>query len=120
MGHETIGRPAPEVEEFDPSIIERFGLGPEEANTIVSYGNYTGTLAAMLNDERCPVGNVIADAYQTEGIAGVETKFAALSMMSSDFAVSIGDKTRGFHEGTVSRDELAALHQPPGEPDFLV
>jgi len=123
MGHETSRPSAPELEQqtqFDPSMIERFGLGPEEANTVVSYGNYTGTLATMLNDERCPVGNVIADAYQQEGIAGVETKFTALSMMSNEFSVPISAQTRGFHEGTISRDELVAPVKPPGDPDFLV
>jgi hypothetical protein len=123
MGHETSRPSAHELEEqaqFDPSMIERFGLGPEEANSVVSYGNYTGTLATMLNDERCPVGNIVADADQQEGIAGVETKFAALSMMSSEFSVPISAKTRSYHDGAISRDELVTQDKSPGEPDFLV
>jgi hypothetical protein len=123
MGHETSRPSAHELEQqpqFDPSMIERFGLGPEEANSVVSYGNYTGTLAAMLNDERCPVGNIVAEAYQQEGIVGVETKFAALSMMSNEFSVPISAKTRSYHEGTISRDELVVQDKSPGGPDFLV
>ena len=86
----------------------------------MSYGHYTGTLASMLTDERCPVGNVVAQAYEEKGLAGVEEKFMALSMMSNDFSVNISEKTRAFHEGVVSRDELVTHDQPPGEPDFLV
>lgn len=123
MGHEHFAQPSDELDSqhapFDPTIIERFGLGPEEVNTVVSYGHYTGTLASVLTDERCPVGSIVAAAYQEKGLAGVEEKFAALSMMSSDFMVEISDKTRGYHDGSVSRDELVASAELPGEPDFL-
>lgn len=105
--------------QFDPSLVDRFGLGPEEAATIISYGKYTGTLGAMLTDERCPVGNVIESAYEKDGISGVEAQFGALSVMASDFSVTISARTRGFHEGSISRDELVVQPQNPEVPDFL-
>ncbi len=57
---------------------ERFGIGVEEAMQQVTFGGYTGTVAQMLGDARCPVGGMISTAYEEKGLEGVSEKFKTL------------------------------------------
>ena len=101
-------------------LLETYGLGPQEMDQTVSFGNYTGTVAAMFTDERCPVGKMVADTYRAEGIDGVERKISGLQGLDGSFALTISEDTKSFHEGAVKRDEL--LKKPEltkEEPDFL-
>lgn len=91
MIHET---PAPPIFNQDGSInegvlIDRYGLGMAEATQQVKFGDYTGTVAEMLNDARCPVGGKIRDAYKGTGIDGVIEQFEALNIMVRDFKIEI-------------------------------
>jgi hypothetical protein len=70
-------------------ISENFGLGVEEAFQTVSFGNYTGTVAQMLADEKCPVGAMVSGAYKEKGLDGVSEQFKTLSQMDSRFSVQI-------------------------------
>lgn len=68
---------------LDEAFIEReFGLGVEEANQIVRYKNYEGTLAQVLNDKDCPVRAMLRDAYEQNGIDGVNAAFGAINTLS--------------------------------------
>jgi hypothetical protein len=108
------------VIDFD-HILDTYGLGPQEASATITFGNYTGTVAAMLLDERCPVGGVVAGAFAAEGIAGVDTKLGALKTLYGDFDLRVSDETRSYHEGVTERSDLltkATQHEEP--PGFLV
>jgi hypothetical protein len=83
-------------EEF---LSENFGLGAQEAMQPVAFGNYTGTVAQMLADEKCPVGAMVGQAYQEQGIAGVTEKFKTLGQMDSRFSVEIT-------QATLAREDL--------------
>lgn len=99
-------------------FLDKYGLGPEEVNSPIQFGGYEGTVAEMLEDGRCPVGNALAEGYRSGGIEGVATKIAGLQMVFGEFTIPISDKTRSFHEGTTDRESLLA--ENPGEsPDFL-
>jgi hypothetical protein len=77
----------------EESLSDRFGIGAEEALQQVSFGTYTGTVAQMLDDERCPVGSMVGTAYEEEGIEGVAKKFKALGEMDPNFTVTITPTT---------------------------
>ena len=70
-----------------------FGIGAEEAMQPVAFGSYTGTVAQMLGDERCPVGGMVRTAYEEKGIDGVAEKFKTLGEMDSRFSVKITEAT---------------------------
>ena len=74
-------------------LNNKYGLGIEEANQIVSFGNYTGTVAQMLNDEKCPVGGMVSNAYQEKGIEGVQEQFKNLGTMDKNFSVKVSEVT---------------------------
>jgi hypothetical protein len=118
MGYEGFPVQPPEAIDapvFDESyFLDTFGLGPRETSTVVTFGNHTGTVAAMLADGSCPVGGIVAEAYKAEGLAGVEQKLTSLGALSADFSVPISEATRSYHAGTIQRDELLAER-----PDFL-
>jgi len=78
---------------------ERFGIGVDVATQEVSFGRYRGTVAQMLADGGCPVGEMVSTAYQEKGIAGVAEKFKALSAMDPNFSVEIP-------EATIEREQL--------------
>jgi hypothetical protein len=80
-------------------LNDRFGIGVEEAAQQVSFGSYTGTVAQMLGDERCPVGGMVSTAYREKGIAGVAEKLKALGEMDPKFSVEIT-------EATIEREQL--------------
>lgn len=102
-------------------ILDTYGLGPQEASAVISFGNYTGSVGAMLTDERCPVGGIVSDAYTADGISGVETKLEALKTLYGDFDLHVSHETRSYHEGTLDRSALFASVTPPEEPpSFLV
>lgn len=96
----------------DAQNLDMYGLGPCEMEQIVTFGKHTGTVASMLNDERCPVGKMVADAYTADGIVGVEQKLAGLQVLDSGFKVMISKATRDFHAGEVSRDDLFKRPDP--------
>jgi hypothetical protein len=100
-------------------FLDTYVLGPQELDSTIAFGAHTGSVAAMLGDEGCPVGGILAEAYKSDGISGVESKLEGLSTFSSGgFSLPISEQTRSFHEGTTDRDTL--LRQPSGEsPDFL-
>ena len=80
-------------------LSERFGIGAEEAMQQVTFGSYTGTVAQMLGDERCPVGEMVSTAYEEKGIEGVAEKFKTLGEMDPRFSVKIT-------EATVQREQV--------------
>lgn len=93
--HET---PTPSIFNPDGSINEgilnqQYGLGIEEAMQEVKFDEYTGTVAEMLADGRCPVGGRMRTAYETTGIDGVLEQFQALSVMDPNFKVEITEET---------------------------
>lgn len=77
----------------EEALSARFGIGIEEASQQVTFGSYTGTVAQMLDDERCPVGAMVGAAYEEEGVEGVIKKFKALHEMDSGFSVEIAETT---------------------------
>ena len=78
---------------------ERFGIGVDEAMQHVTFGSYTGTVAQMLGDERCPVGGMVSTAYEEEGLGGVAELFKTLGQMDPRFSVKIT-------EATVKREQV--------------
>ena len=90
--------PPPAIFNPDGSINEgvlndQYGLGIEEASQEVSFGTYAGTVAEMLDEERCPVGGMIRSAYHETGIEGVIEKFDILSKMDPNFKVEVTEPT---------------------------
>ena len=77
-------------EEF---LSERYGLGAEEANQYVVFGSYNGTVAQMLNDEKCPVGGLVSYAYDEKGIKGVAEKLKTIGELDPRFSINISDAT---------------------------
>ena len=75
-------------------LKEQYGLGIEEANQIVSFGKYTGTMAQMLGDEKCPVGEMVSSAYKEKGLDGVEETFKNLRALDSNFNPVISEAAR--------------------------
>jgi hypothetical protein len=123
--HEGAPFLTPEAEatehiDFD-HILDTYGLGPEEASSEVVFESYRGSVAAMLTNPECPVGAVVARAYKSDGIQGVEAKLEALKGFYGDFDLPIGDNTRNFHEGSVDRATLLTKTPTAREesPDFL-
>lgn len=111
----------PEVEAVEEvnygDLLDRYGLGPEELDTEVSFGEYSGTLAEAVSDERCPVGGMLEKAYAEGGLEAIGRKLGAFSMLDEGFQVQIGDRTRAYHRGEVARDEFLP---PAGQStDFL-
>lgn len=88
---EAIIRPDGSLNEA--ALNERYGLGIEEASQPVTFGAYTGTVAQMLSDDRCPVGGMVQEAYQERGIEGVAEKLRTLGALDSRFSVSISEAT---------------------------
>ncbi len=80
-------------------LSERFGIGAEAAMQRVTFGSYTGTVAQMLGDEKCPGGGMVSTAYQEKGIDGVAEKFKTLGEMDPRFSVKIT-------EATVQREQV--------------
>ena len=75
-------------------LRNQYGLEAEDAMQTVSFGNYTGTVAQMLSDERCPVGDMVRNAYHEKGLAGVEETFQKFSMVDRAFEPKISETTR--------------------------
>jgi len=121
----SYGMPAVEAAVDDELVVDYdrllddYGIGPDEADTIVTFGGHTGPLAAAVSDERCPVGNMLATAYKTGGVEEVNQKLGLFKLMDPGFDVQIGSRTRAFHEGTVDRTELLARPEPGGGETFL-
>jgi len=80
-------------------LNERYGIGTEEAMQQVFYGSFQGTVAQMLNNEKCPVGGILSTAYQEQGIEGVAEKLNAFSTIDPKFSVKIT-------EATIQRENL--------------
>ena len=101
--------------------LDTFGLGPEETSASVTYKGHVGTIADMLKDRKeCPVGDWMADAYREEGLAGVEEMGEFMRRRSKDtFQFAVSEKTRAYHAGTLSRDELLPKPVEARAPDFL-
>lgn len=94
------------------AILNNFGIGPDEADAVVSFGAYTGTLGSVLSDDRCPVGGMLSKAHKAGGIEGVATKLAGFASVDESFSVEISDRTRAYHEGTVGREDLLHRQRP--------
>lgn len=77
----------------ETALREQFGLGIQEATQEVAFGSYTGTVAEMLADRRCPVGGMVSKSFREAGIEGVISQFSTLSMMDSGFKVEISELT---------------------------
>lgn len=72
---------------------EQYGIGILEAEQVVTFGTYTGSVAQMLADPRCPVGGMIRTAYNDGGLEGVAQKFGVLNQMDPKFKVEISEET---------------------------
>ncbi len=77
----------------EPLMIEQYGIGAEDSILEVSFGNYRGTVAQMLSNDQCPVGNMVSTAYRERGINGVAETFKNLEAMDSNFSARLSDKT---------------------------
>ncbi len=75
------------------NLTKLYGLGVEEATQEIQWGAYSGTVAQMLDDARCPVGGRLQVAYREEGIAGVIGAFEGLRTLDPGFKVEISDET---------------------------
>ena len=85
-------------------LHNKFGIGIEEAVQLVSFGNHNGTVAQMLDDEKCPVGNMLAESYQEKGLEGVIEKFKFLEAMDKNFRVEV-TKTSLRREESKKKDK---------------
>lgn len=74
-------------------LVENYGLGVEEASQEVQFGSYKGTVAHMLADEACPMGEKVQEAYREDGIEGVSKVFDGISLLDNNFKVEISAKT---------------------------
>ncbi len=74
-------------------LREQYGLGAEEAMQTVNFGSYSGTVAQMLGDERCPVGGMVKAAYREKGLEGVEGTFKSLGALDPNFKPIISEST---------------------------
>ncbi|MBC7707746.1 hypothetical protein H7Y63_00805 [Polaromonas sp.] len=101
----------------EAAIRDRIGLGAEELSQRVKYLSFEGTLfeaiAKTLPDgsvNKCPVGDMLAAAYEEEGIQGVETELATMSRQArthedehgntvKNFDVKVSEKTRELSAG---------------------
>jgi len=113
---------SPEMAAGEPPVdyahfLDTTGLGPETLDAEVSFGNWTGTVGAMLADERCPVGAMVKQAYEERGITGVEQTLTGFRMADSRFDVTIDETTRGYHNGDIDRDGI--LQTRTETSDFL-
>lgn len=79
-------------------LRQRFGLGIEEANQPVVFGSYQGTVGQMLDDARCPVGAMASQAYEKDGLQGLDAMFNNLAMVDKHFSVEITSATREREE----------------------
>jgi hypothetical protein len=98
MGHEGFNAAEAQLiyengELNEQLLAERYGLSPEDAAQEVTFGTYTGTVAQMLSDERCPVGSMVETAYAESGIEGVSEKFKTLAQLDPRFTVEISEQT---------------------------
>lgn len=76
--------------EFDAAyFLETYGLTEEEALQPVEAGQYKGTLGQMLADERCPVGPMAAEAFQTGGKEALQQKLESFKAVFPTFEVKL-------------------------------
>jgi hypothetical protein len=90
------------------AMLDRYGLGPDELNTVVGYNGQSAPLIKVLAEEKCPVGGWVEQANREEGLAGVEKKLGLFGMMDAGFRVQIGGTTREYHAATDPNDRAAA------------
>lgn len=74
-------------------LANSFGIGAEEAMQEVTFGGWTGTVAQMLGDKKCPVGDMVSLAYTEKGIEGVTETLKTFSQLDPKFSVRITEKT---------------------------
>ena len=79
-----------------------FGLGLEELPQVVTFGSHTGTVAAMLLDEKCPVGGKIQEAYAQGGLEAVQQKLGQLTEFAPEFSIRVAPQT-------VAREQLKKI-----------
>lgn len=78
-------------------LSQQFGLGVTEATQVVNFGAYSGTVAEMLSDARCPVGGMVRKAFESKGIEGVVEKFEQLGQLDPQFKVKVAEATIETH-----------------------
>jgi hypothetical protein len=129
MGYEQSAPIEVEAEQVfdDAYFLDNMGLGPDETNVEIEYRGHVGTLGQALQDKDCPLRDMIADGYRDEGFDGTQKKLDAFSVLYGT-KVTISDKTRSYHAGSVSRDSLLMKPEvtqadeqpkPPERADFL-
>jgi hypothetical protein len=126
MGEGT-GASAEKTAEQYANYLETYGLGPQDVNQQVEWGTYKGTVRSMLDDEKCPVGGMVAKAYEEDGIAGVQAKLTGLGELDPKFVPKISEDTHKYHaDGKVKQNDFIKAQlekrqaEPPREkPDFL-
>lgn len=97
------------VEHGEEYFHEQFGLGREELQQTVTFGGHQGSVAAMLTDEKCPVGGKLAEAYREGGLEAVQTKANQLSEFAPEFSLPI----------VASSWQREAQKKEPQRSDFL-
>ena len=101
-------------------FLDTFGLGPEETTAIIHYDGRVATVGAMLTDPKCPVGKWVAKAYETGGAEALTKKIGDINALSDgDVGIQLSERTRAYHDGSLSRDTLLAQSDEARAPDFL-
>jgi len=74
-------------------LMDRYGIGIEEAMQEVVFGNYRGSFAQALASEGCPLDTILSTAYAENGIEGVQDKVRGLSELDPRFQLEISPAT---------------------------
>ncbi len=70
------------------NLWSRFGLQERDVAKTIEYGGNKGTVAEMLNDQRCPVGGMLERTFTKKGITGVAEKFGDLR---EEYEINLGE-----------------------------
>lgn len=77
----------------DEHMMATYGLTSEEGRQNIEFGQWKGTFAQMVSDERCPVGGMIKNAHASDGFEGTQRTLEGLKMMAPELQISIAPKT---------------------------
>lgn len=76
----------------DAYMMSTYGMTSEEGRQGIQFREWNGTIAQMLSDPRCPVGEMIKNAHQDNGTEGVQQAFLGLRMMAPDVKIEVSPK----------------------------
>ncbi|HUY53441.1 MAG TPA: hypothetical protein VMV24_02610 [Candidatus Dormibacteraeota bacterium] len=92
-------------------LIEQYGIGAGEAMLEVTFGNYRGTIAQMLSNDKCPVGHMVKTAYEEKGLDGVVETFKTLTI-DDDFSARLTKETLRREEEKITSVETPRDPRP--------